>query len=151
MQHWCSCLTWRTLNDTSTSEEVLRAAKAVIVTINKFTEDYRHLCHELNLAEVKWSAKLIPQQNLLRFKSNKDTDGFIADLSANTKITNDMYQLKLIANPSKAIYEASVLYDFTANEFRVKLSDISRVNEYGSQAACIYQENPELRKFCYCK
>lgn len=148
--HWCSCLSWRALNDT-TSEEVLRAAKAVIDSINKFTKDYRDICHELRLDEVKWSGKLIPQKSLLHFKSNKDTDGFLADLTANTKITNDMYQVKIITSPSNAIYESSVLYDFTANEFRVKLSDISRVNKYGEQARCIYKENPELRKFCYCK
>lgn len=148
--HWCSCLSWQALNDT-TSEEVLRAAKAVIDTINRFTLDYRDSCHELRLDEVKWSAKLIPQKSLLHFKSNKDADGFLADLSANTKVTNDMYQVKIITSPSNAIYESSILYDFTSNEFRVKLSDISRVNKYGEQARCIYNENPELRKFCYCK
>ena len=148
--HWCSCLSWKALNDTS-SEEVLRASKAVTETINKFTKNYREMCHELSLDEVKWSAKLIPQKSLLRFKSNKDTDGFLADLTANTKVTNDMYQVKIITRPSAAIYEASVMYDFNANEFRVKLSDISRINKYGEQARCIYNENPELRKFCFCK
>jgi hypothetical protein len=148
--HWCSCLIWRTINDTS-SEEVVRAAKAVVTSINKFTQDYREMCHELKVEEIKWSAKLIPQKSLLHFKSNKDTDGFEADLSASTKITNDMYQVKIITSPSKAIYESSVLYDFTKNKFRVKISDISRINKYGEQARCIYNENPELRKFCFCK
>lgn len=130
--HWCSCLSWKALNDTS-SEEVLRASKAVLDTINKFTKDYRDICEELRLDEVKWSGKLIPQKGLLHFKSNKDTDGFLADLSANTKVTNEMYQVKIIASPSNAIYESSVLYDFALNEFHVKLSDISRVNKYGEQ------------------
>lgn len=148
--HWCSCLSWKALNDTS-SEEVLRASKAVVDTINKFTKEYRNICHALRIDEIKWSAKLIPQKSLLRFKSNKDTDGFLADLTANTKVTNEMYQVKITTSPSNAIYESSVLYDFTENEFHVKLSDISRVNKYGDQARCIYNENPELRKFCYCK
>lgn len=149
--HWCSCLSWKTLNDTTTSEMVRRAAKAVMSTINQFTKDYRVICHELQVEEVKWAAKLIPQKSLLQFKSNKDTDGFLADLSATTKVTNDMYQVKILTSPSNAVYESSVLYDFAANEFRVKLSDISRINKYGDQARCIYKENPELRKFCYCK
>ena len=148
--HWCSCLSWKALNDT-TSEEVLRASKAVIDTINKFTKDYRNICAELRIDEVKWSAKLIPQKSLLHFKTNKDADGFLADLSANTKVTNEMYQVKIITSPSNAIYESSVLYDFSENEFRVKLSDISRVNKYGDQARCIYDKNPELRKFCFCR
>lgn len=148
--HWCSCLAWRALNDTS-SEEVLRAAKAVVEEINKLTKDYRMSCAELHVEEIKWSGKLVPQKSLLHFKSNKDTDGFIADLTANTKVTNDMYQVKIITRPGRAIFESSVLYDFNENEFKVKISDISRVNKYGEQARCIYNENPELRKFCYCK
>jgi len=148
--HWCSCLQWIPLNDT-TSEEVLRAANAVLESINKATKDYRNLCEKLTLDEVKWSAKLVAQKSLLKFKTNKDTDGFLADLTADTKVINDIYQVKLIANPSRAIYEASVLYNFNENTFRVKLSDISRINQYGNQARCIYEENAELRKYCYCK
>jgi hypothetical protein len=148
--HWCSCLSWRSLNDT-TSEEVLRAANAVIDTVNKYTHDYRKVCSTLTLKEVKWSAKLIPQKSLLNFKTNSDTDGFLADLTANTKVTNEMYQVKLVTNPSDAIYESTVLYDFVSNVFRVKISDVSRINKYGNQARCIMTENPELRKYCYCK
>ncbi|KAG5681365.1 hypothetical protein PVAND_010807 [Polypedilum vanderplanki] len=148
--HWCSCLSWSSLNDTKSSEEILRATNAVLDTINKFTQDYRKICMKLTLKEVVWSAKLIPQKSLLNFKSNLDTDGFLADLTANTKVTNEMYQVKIITNPSEAIYESTVLYDFTNNVFRVKISDISRTNKYGDQARCIMDENPELRKFCYC-
>lgn len=147
--HWCSCSNFVSLNDT-TSEEVLRAANAVIETINKFTKDFRTICETLTLKEVVWSAKLIPQKSLLNFKSNKDTDGFLADLSADTKVTNEMFQVKLITNPSEAIYESTVLYDFVNNVFRVKISDVSRINKYGNQASCIMDRNPELRKFCYC-
>lgn len=147
--HWCSCLAWKTLND-STSEEIKKAANTVVKTINQFTKEYRHLCEKLSLSEVKWSAKLIPQKSLLHFKSNKDTDGFLADLTADTKISNDIYQVKIVTSPSNAIYEASVVYNYQEKIFQVKLSDISRVNKYGNQARCIYEENPELRKFCYC-
>lgn len=149
--HWCSCLQIQlsSLNDTS-SEEVLRAANAVIDAINKYTQDYRKICMTLTLKEVVWSAKLTPQKSLLNFKTNSDTDGFLADLTANTKVTNEMFQVKLITYPSQAIYESTVLYDFVKNVFRVKISDISRINKYGDQARCIYTENPELRKFCYC-
>lgn len=148
--HWCSCSPWHELNDT-TSEEVLRAANAVIDTINKFTLESREICEKLSLKEVVWSAKLIPQKSLLSFKTNKDTDGFLADLSADTKLTNEIYQVKIVTSPSQGIYESSVLFDFVNNIFRVKISDISRINKYGSQANCIYDKNPELRKFCYCK
>lgn len=148
--HWCACSPWHDLNDT-TSEEVIRAANAVVDTINKFTDENRDLCEPLTLKEVVWSAKLTPQKSLLNFKSNKDTDGFLADLSADTKLTNELYQVKLITNPSQGIYESSVQYDIVNNVFRVKISDVSRITKYGSQANCIYDKNPELRKFCYCR
>lgn len=147
--HWCSCLTWSPLNDT-TSEEVLRAANAVVDTINKFTEDYRKVCSRLSLNQVVYSAKLIPQTTLLRFKNNKDNDGYVPDLSGKTTVNHEMLQIKLITNPSQAIYESSILYDFVHNVFRVKIAEISRINKYGEQASCILTENPELRKFCYC-
>lgn len=127
------------------------AAKAVIDTINHFTYEYRDVCQELNVSEILSSAQLKPQKSLLHFKSNKDTDGFLADLSGKTKVLNDMYQVKIVVKPSLAIYESSILYDFNENKYRVKISDISRINKYGEQARCIYNENPELRKFCFCK
>lgn len=148
--HWCSCLAWQTLNDTS-SNIVQRAAKAVIDEINKLTHGYRESCYLLRLNEVKWAAILAPQENLLHFKSSSDVDGFEADLSAQTKVDHGMYQLKIVTSPSYGIYEATVFHDTNSNEFHVKVSDISRINVYGGQARCIYSENPELRKFCYCK
>lgn len=87
----------------------------------------------------------------MRFKENKDFDGFLADLSTNTKVSSEMYQVKIVVKPGKSIFEASVLHDLRENVFRVKLWDISRVNKYGSQANCIMNTDPELRKYCYCK
>lgn len=148
--HWCSCLNWQSINDT-TSEEVFRAANTVIESINRYTQNYRKICETLTLDEIMWSGKLIPHKKLLEFKQNKDTDGFVPDLTSDTKIVNEMYQVKILVNPSAAIYEASVVHNLADNEFKVRISDISRVNKYGSQARCIYEENPELRKYCYCK
>lgn len=148
--HWCSCLNWESINDT-TSEEVFRAANTLVEFINKYTQNYRKICEVLVLEEILWSGKLTPHKKLLEFKQNKDMDGFIPDLSSDTKILNEMYQVKILVSPSEAIYEASVIHNLVDNVFKVKLSDISRVNKYGNQARCIYEENPELRKYCYCK
>jgi hypothetical protein len=147
--HWCSCLNW--IEISNSTDEVLRSANAVVDFINKYTQNYRSICEKLTLDNVMWSGKLSPHKNLLQFKQNKDTDGFVPDLSSDTKIESEMYQVKFMVNPSKGIYEASVSHNVQTNEFKIKLSDISRVNKYGDQASCIYQENPELRKYCYCK
>lgn len=143
-------MNWHQINDTQ-NEYVLRAARSVVDRINDFTKKDSHKCSRLYLHEIKWAAKLAPHDNLMRFKQNKDFDGFLADLTSNTKVSSEMYQVKIIVKPGKSIFEASVLHDLKENGFRVKMSDISRVNKYGSQAECILDSDPELRKYCYCK
>lgn len=119
--------------------------------LNELTVAHRDKCAVLRLHKIKWAAKLAPHDNLLRFKQNKDFDGFLPDLtSITTKVRSEMYQLKLIVNPGQSIFEASVTHDLLTNEFAVKAADISRVNKYGSQAECILESEPELRKYCYC-
>lgn len=130
---------------------MVRAANAVIDTINAFTKPYRSICEPFNLTEIMWAAKLIPHSSLVRFKGNKDADGFLASFSDSTKVNNEMYQVKIVVRPGGAIYEGSVVHHIYENYFKVKISDISRVNQYGSQARCIMDLNPELRKFCFCK
>lgn len=148
--HWCVCLNWHQINDTS-NEFVLNAATAVVARINEFITPNSQDCTRLYLHEIKWAAKLAQHDNLLRFKQNKDLDGFLADLTSKTKISSEMYQVKIILKPGNSIFEASVIHDLLENKFVVKMTDISRVNKYGDQAACILESNPELRKYCYCK
>lgn len=149
--HWCVCMNWHQINDTQ-NEYVLQAARAVVDGINNYTKKDEHKCSRLYLHEIKWAAKLAPHDNLMRFKQNKDFDGFLADLSskASTKVSSEMYQVKIVVKPGKSIFEASVLHDLKQNAFRVKMSDVSRVNKYGAQADCIMDSDPELRKYCYC-
>lgn len=100
--------------------------------------------------QIKWAAKLAPHDNLLRFKQNKDVDGFLPDLTSQTKVLSEMYQIKLTVKPGLSIFEASVTHDLLSNKFIVHQTDISRVNKYGAQAMCILETEPELRKYCYC-
>jgi Protein of unknown function (DUF229) len=149
--HWCACLSWLPIEGDTTSEEVYRSAKTVVDFINQATRAHRNLCTNLELGKIEWAAKLAPNENLIRFKQSSDRDGFLADLNSHTQITHEMYQVKFTTMPGNAIYEASILHDLKADKFHVKQSDISRVNKYGKQADCIYEVNPELRKYCYCK
>lgn len=144
-------MNWHQINDTQKDTDILGAARAIVNKLNELTAVHRHKCAVLRLYKIKWAAKLAPHDNLLRFKQNKDFDGFLADLtSITTKVRSEMYQLKLIVNPGQSIFEASVTHDLLTNEFVVKPTDISRVNKYGSQAECILESEPELRKYCYC-
>lgn len=148
--HWCSCLSLQYL-DTS-SELVKRAANAVVDKINIYTSEERRLCQILTLSNVTWAGKLQPRKTLLKFKQNRDLDGYLADLSStSTKITKDLYQLQIHVNPGNSIFEASLTHNLFTNQLSVNITDVSRINMYGNQARCIMDKNPDLRKFCYCR
>lgn len=147
--HWCSCLNLKLINKTDALAE--QAANAIVNRINAYTSSEREICHSLSLSSIVWAGNLVPHQTLLQFKQNSDLDGFLADLSSTTKITNDLYQLQITVLPGESIFEASLMYNRTNDRFSVNITDISRINVYGNQAHCIMEKNPDLRKFCYCK
>lgn len=86
----------------------------------------------------------------MKFKKNLDHDGFVADLSGTTQISSYTYQLKVVAVPGDSLFEASITHYLKDDRFDMKLSDVSRINLYGSQARCIENTFPNLRKYCYC-
>lgn len=88
---------------------------------------------------------------MLQFKTNSDRDGFLADMTGQTLVRDEMYQLQLVTEPGEGLFEASVSYSLHTFSATTKLTDISRVNKYGDQARCIYDRDPELRKYCYCR
>ncbi|XP_017845293.1 uncharacterized protein LOC108601853 isoform X2 [Drosophila busckii] len=151
--HWCSCLNWQTLklDDTRYEGIILKLADSIVTTINSASELQRKICAELKLDRINWALRLQPHKEMLQFKSAKDRDGYVPNLNGQTTVNEQIYQLQLVTQPGDALYEASVTYNLQTYEATTKLSDISRVNKYGSQANCIYERDPELRKFCYCR
>ncbi|XP_030372616.1 uncharacterized protein LOC115622717 isoform X2 [Scaptodrosophila lebanonensis] len=151
--HWCACLNWLPLqlNDTKYMGIIIKVADSIITSINAATESRREFCAQLTLKKVNWALRLQPHKELLQFKTNSDKDGFLADMSGQTVVHEEMYQLQIVTQPGEALYEASVAYNLHTFSATTKLTDISRVNKYGDQAKCIYERDPELRKFCYCR
>lgn len=156
--HWCSCLDWKPINihnerllDESFKLFYKRLASSIVKTINNFTNPYRSLCHKLELKETIWLMKVQPKRALVQFKGSKDLDGYTADLGRPSTISSELYQMKVKLSPGNSIFEASVTYDRKNDKFRANINHISRVNKYGNQMLCIYNKDPELRKFCYCK
>ena len=98
-----------------------------------------------------WATKLRPNQNLLKFSKNADVDGFVPDLSSNMALESDTYQVKVLVMPGDSIFEVSINHHLAKDDFTLKMSDVSRVNKYGSQARCIENVFPNLRKYCYCR
>ncbi|XP_034484928.1 uncharacterized protein LOC117789874 [Drosophila innubila] len=151
--HWCACLNWLPLqlNDTRYEGILLKAANSIVDTINAATTDRRQLCAPLQLLRINWGLRLQPHKEMLQFKSNSDVDGFLANMNGQTVVRDELYQLQVVTQPGLALYEASVTYNLNHFNITTKLTDISRVNQYGEQANCIYERDPELRKFCYCR
>lgn len=147
--HWCSCLQWTAVE--VTEPVILAAAQAVIDQINGVTESSRRLCASVRLQTIKRASKLVPQDNLVRFKQSQDTDGFLGQFDESAKASSEMYEVKLVTRPGDAVFEASVTRVLATDQYHVDTAHISRVNKYGDQARCILHEDPELRKFCYCK
>lgn len=147
--HWCACLSWQEIS--IDNDNVIAAAKYFIQFLNSYTEDHRDICEKLKIKEILWAAKLIPNKGLLKFQKSGDQDGFIGDFSAKTKLTTETYQLKVKTEPGAALFEVSITYDIKKNSFLTKISDISRINMYGSQARCVENSLFHLRKYCYCK
>ncbi|ENN76196.1 hypothetical protein YQE_07164, partial [Dendroctonus ponderosae] len=99
--HWCACLAWEKI---SLSHPIIpRLGDTLLNFINNLTDSKRYMCEELKLAKVSWAMKLTPNRNLVKFSQNKDIDGFVADLSANTHITEELYQIKVTLVPGKLI------------------------------------------------
>ncbi|XP_055903067.1 uncharacterized protein LOC129939183 [Eupeodes corollae] len=148
--HWCACLDWRQINDTSTPL-IKKIAQSILTTINDASNSFREVCEPFELKLINWALKLTPHRELLKFRKNKDIDGFLPDLSSDMDIHEEFYQVQVTLSPGDALFEASVSYNLKDFQATTKLSQVSRVNKYGSQANCIYDTNPELRKYCYCK
>lgn len=146
--HWCACLDWEKIDIKSPIVE--RLANTFIDTINNYTYKYRDICAHLRVQNVEWVTKLKPNEQLVKFNKNADIDGFVADLTANTRVTSHIYQIKVLVVPGNSLFEASLTYYLKDDRLDLKLSDISRINKYGNQANCIVDTHPDLRKYCYC-
>lgn len=147
--HWCACLDWEPLS--LDNPMVDRLSATLLNTINNYTKNYRDICEKLLLNKVMWATQAAPNDFLVKFNKNADKDGFLADLSAKTKITKEIYQIKVVLDPGESIFEASIVHLLNNDELMLKIEDISRINMYGRQARCVEKELPHLRKYCYCK
>ncbi|KAK6748929.1 hypothetical protein RB195_001506 [Necator americanus] len=149
--HWCTCLDWQDATGTPEDKEVSqKLALAVVNVINKQLKDVFHLCAKLSLKELVGAKKLVPNEGLLKYKNVKDKDGFVPDLSGNTKAAFAHYQIKLRTTPGDAIYEVTLFYDFIMKDVHIDLSSISHPNKFGDKPHCIINQNYFLATFCVC-
>lgn len=146
--HWCTCLQWTNLGEND--EKVIEAGEKLVQFINEMNSNQTDECNQLTVKQITRAQKIEPEKDLLNFKKSADANGFVPDLSDRTKVENELYQIQLIANPSDAMYEATMHYNIIKEQFNLKESEISRINKYGDQDWCIHDSLPNLRKYCYC-
>lgn len=88
----------------------------------RYNSKYTDLCVPLKIYQIEWATKMAPNDGLLKFHQAADTDGFVPDMSSNTKISNIYLQLKVITLPANAIFEFSSQYNSNTNEYTIYVS-----------------------------
>ncbi|GMS80429.1 hypothetical protein PENTCL1PPCAC_2604, partial [Pristionchus entomophagus] len=149
--HWCTCLDWKdamtTVEDKQLSTEI---ADAIVQSFNEQLKDELKICSPLKLKGIEYAKKLLPKEDLLKYKNVKDKDGFVADLSGKTKAAHAHYQIKLSTSPGRGVYEVTVLFDFRTRHLSLDLSSVSHVSRYGDDPHCIIDTNYFLATYCVC-
>ncbi len=149
--HWCTCLQWESLLDQPEQLEIAqKLALAVVKKINDETEPERALCSQLHLDTMLNAVRMVPNRDLLRYRSAKDKDGFVPDLAGNTRLRFVFYQLRLRTQPGAALYESTVRYDMQMNNVDIDLKSISHVNKFGDAPHCIIDRNYFIATYCVC-
>lgn len=79
----------------------------------------------------------------------KDKDYRYANFSKEALLDIAHFEVTVETRPHGALFEATVVVNF--KDSSVKLNpEISRIDRYGDQSACILKQYPDLRKFCLC-
>lgn len=149
LPHWCACHEMVPVDPADPG--VRRAADAVLWYINDALSVHRGRCARLRLLgdKVVDVRRVRPRDDVIRFRdSRRDVLGRTVEFdTGETAARNRVveYQLTIETTPGGAVFEATVR---CRGDTSVQIADISRINAYGDQSACI--EVHSHKKFCYC-
>jgi hypothetical protein len=79
-----------------------------------------------------------------------DADQRVANFSAEINVDVAHYQITMETLPNYAHYEGTVARNLKYQNYEI-FHDISRLDHYGNQSACVMKQYPDLRKYCYCR
>lgn len=88
----------------------------------RYNAEYTDLCAPLEIERIEWATRMAPNDGLMKFHQAADADGFVPDMSANTKITKIYLQLKVVTRPANAVFEFSCLYNSNSDKYTVYVS-----------------------------
>ena len=74
----------------------------------------------------------------------------ISEVTPNSGLYVLLFQVVIETAPNEGLYEATVNVESASSQCHI-VGEVSRINRYGSQPACILQSSPDLRKYCYCR
>ncbi|XP_050316762.1 uncharacterized protein LOC126750947 [Bactrocera neohumeralis] len=102
---------------------------------------------------------LLVLKDINQYLVNKNISGKCAELKLEKidsaemkmiKIPNEStYRISFEANPEKARFQATVVYNITTNTIKTDVEDISRLDSYEKTSNCI--DLKEEKKYCVCK
>ncbi|XP_018784187.1 PREDICTED: uncharacterized protein LOC108965952 [Bactrocera latifrons] len=125
-EHWCTCVPYEVV---PTKDEV---AKNVTLLVLKEMNQYlvnKNISDKC--AELKLEAIDSAQMKMIKVP-NEST-----------------FRISFEANPEKARFQATVVYNITANTIKTDVEDISRLDSYEKTSNCI--DLKEEKKYCVCK
>ncbi|XP_067628756.1 uncharacterized protein [Eurosta solidaginis] len=124
-EHWCTCCPYDTLPKSDGTAK--KVTNLILNEINKYVanKNVSSKCSKLTLKNL-----------------NK------IEMKIHEKKKQSVYRLKFTANPKKAQFQATVIYNSTANKITINVEDISRLDSYAKTAGCI--DLKEAKKFCVC-
>uniref|UniRef100_A0A034VB08 Uncharacterized protein n=1 Tax=Bactrocera dorsalis TaxID=27457 RepID=A0A034VB08_BACDO len=125
-EHWCTCVPYEIV---PTKDEVAKTVTLLVIKdINQYlvNKNISDKCAELKLETI----------NSVEMKM--------------IKIPNEStYRINFEANPEKARFQVTVVYNITTNTIDTKVEDISRLDWYAKTSNCI--DLKEEKKYCICK
>ncbi|KAJ9589461.1 hypothetical protein L9F63_017322 [Diploptera punctata] len=128
---WCSC--HRSTVVSTKSLLVQKMSLILLLKVNSMLAAYV-MCAKLSLAEIR-SARMehdlvinSPQQYI-------------------PKENAKYYTVTIRTIPGDALFEGLILHNVITNSCHV-VGDVTRINMYGNQSACVYQNH--IKSYCYC-
>lgn len=149
LSHWCTCLQQERLQNNT--DFVVNATFEVLRKIKSLLYDFDNLCEELSIFQIKEAMRLYESDDIiLGSKGNKIVENSQTAIEKRRKVSTEDIQVLFETVPGNALFEATVRV--TLNKTSVQcdvIGDVSRINVYGNQSACI--DDFDLKKFCFCK
>lgn len=145
LPHWCTCSKHQHIQ--TNVIKIRDLADYIVRKLNKILKEYSE-CSQLSLQTVLNATKILPYDEILRFKKSKN-DVINRKVTYGDKVNSFVhYQLIIQTIPGQGRFEATIKHDEYHDVAKIA-SDISRVNLYGDQSNCITDHS--IKKFCFCK